>query len=149
MLESMINAPRPTRAEASDVANAVLDGTDCVMLSGESANGAYPTLAVEIMAKICVEAEKTIDHKRLYKETKKHTPTPLDTAEAVAAATVSAVSDGNNIALVVVLTDSGKLARLVSKYRPEVPILACSVNGSVVRFMNTMRGVVGLKIPTF
>jgi len=149
MLESMINAPRPTRAEASDVANAVLDGTDCVMLSGESANGSYPISAVTIMAKICVEAQKTINYKRNYKILKTNTPLPLDTAEAVASAAVSTVLDGNDIDLVVVLTDSGKLARLVAKYRPECQILACSVNASVVRFMNTMRGVIGLKIPTF
>ena len=145
----MIKAPRPTRAEASDVANAVLDGSDCVMLSGESANGAYPINAVTIMAKICVEAEKTLDRKRLFKDLKKRTPLPLETAEAVAAAAVSTVLEGSNIDLIVVLTDSGKLARLVCKYRSGVPVLACSVNGSVVRFMNTTRGAVGLKIPTF
>ena len=93
MLESMIKAPRPTRAEASDVANAVLDGTDCVMLSGESANGDYPIQAVTIMAKICVEAEKTLNYRRVYNDLKLYTSGPVGTTEAVASAVCSAVLD--------------------------------------------------------
>ena len=93
MLESMIKAPRPTRAEASDVANAVLDGTDCVMLSGECANGDYPINAVSIMSKICVEAEKTINYRRNFNDIKGYTPLPISTAEAVASALCSSVLD--------------------------------------------------------
>ena len=149
MLESMIKAPRPTRAEASDVANAVLDGTDCVMLSGECANGDYPINAVSIMSKICVEAEKTINYKRMFNDIKNYTPVPVSTAEAVASALCSAVLDQSDISLIIVLTESGKLARLVSKYRPEVQILACSINAHVVQQMNSMRGVIGFKLATF
>jgi pyruvate kinase len=149
MLESMIKAPRPTRAEASDVANAVLDGTDCVMLSGECANGDYPINAVSIMSKICVEAEKTINYKRMYFDIKNYTPAPVSTAEAVASAMCSAVLDQPDISLIIVLTESGKLARLVSKYRPEVQIFGCSINAHVVQQMNSMRGVIGFKLATF
>jgi len=148
MLESMIKAPRPTRAEASDVANAVIDGTDCVMLSGETANGDYPLNAVTIMAKICVEAEKMLDYKRIYSDLKMYTPVPLCTAEAVSSAAVSTILD-LNIDLVIVLTDTGKVARYVAKYRPPVPILACSISMNVVRQLNTSRGVIGYKIPSF
>jgi len=148
MLESMIKAPRPTRAEASDVANAVIDGTDVVMLSGESANGDYPLNAVTIMAKICVEAEKMIDYRRLYNDLRLFTPGPLSTAESVASAAVSTVLD-LNIDLIIVLTDTGKIARYVAKYRPPVPILACSVSMPVVKQLNTSRGVIGYKIPSF
>ena len=118
------------------------------MLSGESANGAYPINAVTIMAKICCEAEKTLNYERLFNDIKKDTPAGCDTAEAVAAAAVGAVND-LNIDLVIVLTDSGRLARLVSKYKPKVPILACSVSNPVIRQLNTSRGVIGYKMPSF
>ena len=133
MLESMIKTPRPTRIEASDVAKSVLDGTDCVMLMGETANGDYPKQAVSTMAKICVEAEKTINYRRLYNDLKSRTAGPLGTTEAFASAVCSTVLDQKDIALIIVVTETGKLARLVSKYRPEVKILACSQDGTAVR----------------
>ncbi len=117
MLESMIKNPRPTRAEASDVANAVIDGTDCVMLSGETANGDYPINAVTIMAKISVEAEQMIDYRRTFTDLRQYTPTPLLTSESVAAAACATVLD-LNIDLIIVLTDTGRIARYVAKYRP-------------------------------
>jgi len=144
----MINAPRPTRAEASDVANAVLDGTDCVMLSGESANGSYPVQAVTVMARTCCEAERCIDYKQLYNDTKMYTTAPLGTNEAIASAAVAAVLD-LNLDLIVVLTDTGMIARLVSKYRPPVPILACSMHGHVIRNLNATRGVFGSQVPDY
>jgi pyruvate kinase len=125
MLESMINAPRPTRAEASDVANAVLDGSDMVMLSGESAGGSYPTHAVGVMARTCVEAENSINYRQTFSDAKSSSPT-VDTAESVARSAASAVLDNEDISVIVVMTETGKLARLVAKYRPGVPILACS-----------------------
>merc|ERR1719263_2534823 len=149
MLESMCNNPRPTRAEASDVANAVLDGTDCAMLSGESAGGDYPIQAVTIMAKICVEAEKTLNYRRVYNDLKLYTPGPVSTTEAVASAVCSAVLDQKDIALIIVLTETGKLARLVSKYRPEVKILGCSANKSVIQQMNATRGAFGMLVANY
>ena len=148
MLESMISAPRPTRAEASDVANAVLDGTDCVMLSGETANGDYPINAVTLMSKCCAESERCIDYKRSYNDIKMYTPPPVSTAEALAASAVSTALD-LEIDLIVVLTDTGHMARLVAKYRPNCPILACSVSLSVIRQLNVARGVLGFKIPSY
>ena len=150
MLESMINAPRPTRAEASDVANAVLDGTDCVMLSGESANGAYPVNAVTVMAKCAIEAEQTLNYRRLYNDIKslhRDGGKAVGTAEAVASAAVSAQLD-LGLKLIIVLTDNGKIAQLTAKYRPAVRILAASTNDTVFRQFSTIRGVDGLKIPT-
>lgn len=126
MLESMIKSPRPTRAEATDVANAVLDGTDAVMLSGETANGINPEVAVGIMASICREAEQAIDYATLFRDLVRNVPMPMSPQESLAS---SAVRTANKIraALIVVLTRGGSTARLVAKYRPSVPILSVAV----------------------
>ncbi|KAL3615862.1 hypothetical protein CASFOL_040156 [Castilleja foliolosa] len=126
MLESMIKSPRPTRAEATDVANAVLDGTDCVMLSGETAAGAYPDLAVRTMSKICVEAESNIEYGDVFKRITANAPVPMSPLESLAS---SAVRTANSVkaALILVLTRGGSTAKLVAKYRPGMPILSVVV----------------------
>ena len=93
MLESMIKNPRPTRAEATDVANAVLDGTDCVMLSGETAGGAFPVEAVTIMAKLCVEAEQCINYENVFDLTCRFIPKPLSIHEALCCSAVKTAND--------------------------------------------------------
>ncbi|KMZ75894.1 Pyruvate kinase [Zostera marina] len=131
MLDFMIKFPRPTRAEATDVANAVLDGTDCVMLSGETANGGYPEEVVLTMAKICVEAENFLDDKSVFKRMMASSPTPMTTLESLAS---SVIQTGNAVsaAFILVFTRGGTTARLVAKYRPTMPILPV-----VVPKMNT------------
>jgi pyruvate kinase len=126
MLESMIKSPRPTRAEATDVANAVLDGTDCVMLSGETANGLYPDTAVAVMSRICQEAEASLDYAAIFKEIMKSVPLPMSPLESLAS---SAVRTANKVraTLIIVLTRGGTTAKLVAKYRPYVPILSVAV----------------------
>ncbi|XP_028761213.1 pyruvate kinase, cytosolic isozyme-like [Neltuma alba] len=126
MLESMVKSPRPTRAEATDVANAVLDGADCVMLSGETAAGSYPEIAVQTMAKICVEAENFINYGELLKRKMGTAPTPMSPLESMAAAAVR-TANCINAALILVLTRGGTTAKLVSKYRPGMPILSVVV----------------------
>ncbi|KAF3502986.1 hypothetical protein F2Q69_00045208, partial [Brassica cretica] len=126
MLESMIKSPRPTRAEATDVANAVLDGTDCVMLSGESAAGAYPEIAVKVMAKICIEAESSLDYNTIFKEMIRATPLPMSPLESLASSAVRTANKAH-AKLIVVLTRGGSTANLVAKYRPAVPILSVVV----------------------
>ena len=126
MLESMTKSPLPTRAEATDVANAVLDGTDCVMLSGETAAGAHPEAAVKIMARICKVAEETLDYDAVHKKIQEAVPLPLSTVEDLAASAVSkAMSHGAKA--IVVLTKGGYTAGLVAKHRPSVPILSVAV----------------------
>ncbi|KAF5833151.1 pyruvate kinase [Dunaliella salina] len=126
MLESMIKNPRPTRAEATDVANAVLDGTDCVMLSGETAAGSFPVEAVKVMTKICREGEASLDYYAMFKNILKQAPMPMSPLESLAS---SAVRTAHKVhaSLIVVLTRGGSTARLVAKYRPLVPVLTVAV----------------------
>ncbi|MBI4467201.1 MAG: pyruvate kinase [Acidobacteria bacterium] len=140
MLESMIHNPRPTRAEASDVANAIFDGTDAVMLSGETASGAYPCEAVAMMAKIVNEAESVAP--RLPRRRREQVPT---IAEAVAE-TVGHAADQLRLKAIAVFTESGSSARLVSKARPSPPIVAFSPNQEVRRRMALLWGVLPRRI---
>ncbi|KAJ1508150.1 Pyruvate kinase [Coelomomyces lativittatus] len=147
MLESMTNNPRPTRAEVSDVSNAVLDGADCVMLSGETAKGSFPIEAVRMMHNICLEAESVVCHLSLFNEIRALTPKPLSTTEAVASSAVNAVQEENDIAAILVLTTSGDSARLLSKYRPHVPIIAITRTEAVARHIHLYRGCFPLVRP--
>ncbi|QDZ20384.1 pyruvate kinase [Chloropicon primus] len=126
MLESMCKNPRPTRAEATDVANAVLDGTDCVMLSGETAAGSFPLQAVRVMGRICREAEQSLNYYALFKTIMKQAVMPMAPLESLAS---SAVRTAHKVdaQLIIVLTRGGSTARLVAKYRPSVPVLAVAV----------------------
>jgi pyruvate kinase len=145
MLESMIEHPRPTRAEASDVANAILDGTDAVMLSAETAAGAYPRLAVEAMRRIIREIETSRRYPHSPR-TERRVTGLANTEEAIAAATVAAVRM-LDAPLVVVFTKSGFTARIVASHRPSVPILALTDEPRVFRQLNLMWGVVPRLVP--
>lgn len=138
MLESMTSNPRPTRAEAGDVANAIMDGTDAVMLSGETANGSYPVEAVEIMAKIAIRTEQALKYGEILHS--KGIGAQHTTTEAISHATVQ-VAHELNAASIITDTQSGYAARMVSKYRPLAHIVAITPNERVVRKMLMMWGV--------
>lgn len=140
MLESMTYNPRPTRAEVSDVGNAILDGADCVMLSGETAKGNYPINAVTTMAETAVIAEQTIAHLPLYDDLRNSTAKPTSTTETVAASAVAATFEQGAKAIIV-LSTSGTTPRLLSKYRPECPIILVTRNERAARMAHLNRGV--------
>jgi len=133
MLESMITHPRPTRAEASDVANAILDGTDAVMLSAETATGAYPIETVQVMARIAIQAETACERFSVSGRG--------DKAQAVASA-ANTLAHEAGARLIVVFTRTGVSAQLISKERPGVPIVAYSPFQSVIRRLALWWGVI-------
>jgi pyruvate kinase len=138
MLESMIENPRPTRAEASDVANAVFDGTDAVMLSGETASGQYPREAVAMMGRIVVEAEHSMpSFSEARRRRNRH---QVSVAEAICESIAHAAED-LPMGAIAVFTETGNTGRMISKYRPRVRIYAFSHTGPVCNRLNLYWGV--------
>ena len=143
MLESMISCPTPTRAEASDVANAVFDGTDCVMLSGESASGQYPVEAVSTMARIVLEAESAMES---YSRHRGILPVPGSVVDAIEHSAATMAQEVGAVAIAC-LTHSGMAARTLAKYRPDAPIVAIMDDDVMVRKLGFVWGVRGTIIP--
>jgi len=146
MLESMTGNPRPTRAEAGDVANAVLDGTDCTMLSGESANGSFPEEAVSIMRRINSTAEAAVDYNALFDALRTSSLGVGSASESLASSTVKTAAD-MDAKLIICISTNGNTARLVAKYRPKCPILAVTDQESTRQHMTIVRGVASLLVP--
>lgn len=142
MLDSMIRNPRPTRAEVTDVANAIYDGTDAVMLSGESAMGKYPVEAVKMMTQIAESTEQHIEHEKFIKARKLHAKQTVSGAVSYASVTTA---HNLNAKAIITPTISGFTARVISKYKPEMPVIGLSPNDSVLRQMQIYWGVTPVK----
>lgn len=138
MLDSMMQHPRPTRAETTDVANAIYDGTSAIMLSGETAAGKYPVESLQMMARIANCTEADIDYrKRFFQRDRKVDP---DVTDAICHATCTTAHDINARAIITV-TKSGRSARMISKYRPGCDIIGCAISDKVYRQLNLSWGV--------
>jgi len=142
MLESMVKSPTPTRAEATDVANAVLDGTDAVMLSEETSIGQYPVEAVQMMTKIIHEAETVLPHDKGFNEPQAEYLNKIDDATARAACQIAGQIEAKAI---VALTAGGTTALRVAKHRPAQPILAVTLSETITRQLNLVWGIYPLK----
>lgn len=138
MLDSMIRNPRPTRAEVTDVANAILDGTDCVMLSGETAIGKYPVEAVKVMARIAIRIEKSIDYRAILNDMQSNRRQSIE--ESIALATCQTALD-LDVKAIICSTQSGATARFIANHRPQAPILAVCPYENVIRQLSLSRGV--------
>ncbi len=145
MLESMIHSPRPTRAEISDVANAVYDGTSAVMLSGETAAGDYPIEAVKAMAKIVEQAEKNDEYLQVIPENEFVISSPV---QALSHSACTLAKDLGAKAIVV-CTHTGMTARMVSRFRPQIPIIGLTTNEKAFRKLALSWGVVPMMIDEF
>ncbi len=143
MLESMINHPRPTRAEITDVANAIYDGTSAIMLSGETAAGQFPVEVVRTMDLIAGTTEKNIDYQHEFSI--RHGSISRNIEEGIAHATVTTAHDLDARAIITV-TKEGQTARLISKYRPAFPIIGCTTDENMRRKMNLSWGVTPIVI---
>ncbi|MEK8126783.1 pyruvate kinase [Paenibacillus filicis] len=141
MLDSMQRNPRPTRAEASDVANAIFDGTDAVMLSGETAAGKYPIESVQTMARIAERAETALEHREILVRQSNAQQTTV--TEAISQAVANSALDLQARAILTA-TESGYTARMVSKYRPKAPIVAVTPDERVLRRLSLVWGVIPL-----
>lgn len=141
MLDSMIKNPRPTRAETTDVANAVLDGSDCVMLSGETAKGDYPIESVTTMVRICREAEKMLDYTYVFQSLRNHHRV-IEKMSVTETITSSAVKTAYDLraALIICLTETGNTAQLICKYRPVSPVICVTSNEMTARQLLLHRG---------
>ncbi|WP_040952607.1 pyruvate kinase [Gorillibacterium massiliense] len=138
MLDSMQRNPRPTRAEANDVANAIFDGTDAVMLSGESAAGKYPLESVQTMARIAERTEEALEYREIFK--KQATAQQVSVTEAISQAVANSALDLHAKAIIT-CTETGYTARMVSKYRPEAPVIAYTKTERMMRRLVLVWGV--------
>ncbi|PVD36441.1 hypothetical protein C0Q70_03425 [Pomacea canaliculata] len=140
MLDSMVKNPRPTRAEAGDVANAILDGADCIMLSRETAAGRYPVLALKYACAIAREAEMAVHHDRVYRQLRASTPLPVDSTHCTAISAVEA-SIRCQASAIIVVTNSGRSAGVVARYRPPCLIVAVTKSQHTVKLLHLHRGI--------